>query len=240
MGPGARLAAKRADMQLKGSLMNSQFLVIVIIAMVAGVILFRLYTVLGRRTGQERPRDPFGRVGRPDSGNLVGSPEHSARAESLDTPSDPLSRGLLDISMADHSFDEVHFIEGAKSAYEIIITAFARGDRTALRPLLSDEVYSAFDSVIREREAKHHKVSFSFIGFGEVRITGAVIKKRMAEVTVSFGANFISATTDASGNVVHGDPNGVRGVADVWTFARDVRASDPNWKIVATHGDEAT
>ncbi|MGC8534425.1 MAG: Tim44/TimA family putative adaptor protein [Rhizomicrobium sp.] len=219
--------------------MNSQFLFIVFIAMVACVILFRLYTVLGRRTGQERPRDPFGRIARPDSGNVVGLPERSARAESLDTPSDPLSRGLYDIALADHGFNEAHFIEGAKSAYEIIITAFAHGDRAALRPLLSDEVYAAFDSVMRERDAKHHKVSFTFIGFGEVRITEAVLKKRMAEVTVSFGANFISATTDASGAVVHGDPNSVRGVADVWTFARDVRATNPNWTIIATHGDEA-
>lgn len=219
--------------------MNSQFLYIIIIAMVAGVILFRLYTVLGRRTGQERPRDPFGQLPRPDSGNLVGLPERSARAESLDTPSDPLSRGLFDIALADHSFNEAHFIEGAKSAYEIVITAFAHGDRSALRPLLSDEVYAAFDQVIRERETKHQTVSFTFIGFGEVHITEAVLKKRMAEVTVSFGANFISATTDASGTVVHGDPNSVRGVADVWTFGRDVRASDPNWTIIATHGDEA-
>ena len=219
--------------------MNSQFLFIVIIAMVAGVILFRLYTVLGRRTGQERQRDPFGRLNRPDAPNLGGMPERSARAESLDAPSDPLARGLFDIALADHRFDETHFIEGAKSAYEITITAFAHGDRAVLRPLLSDEVYAAFDSVMRERDAKHQKVSFTFVGFGEVRITEAVLKKRMAEVTVSFAANFISATTDASGAVVHGDPNSVRGVADVWTFARDVRATDPNWMIIATHGDEA-
>ncbi|MDE2463798.1 MAG: Tim44 domain-containing protein [Alphaproteobacteria bacterium] len=219
--------------------MNSQLLFIVIIAMVAGIILFRLYSVLGRRTGQERQRDPFGRVNRPGPENLVSLPERSARAETLDSPADPVARGLFDITLADRNFDEGHFIEGAKSAYEIIITAFAQGDRAALRPLLSDEVYAAFDGVIREREVKHLKVSFTFIGFGEVRITQAVLKNRMAEVTVNFAANFISATTDADGKVVHGDPNSVRGVADVWTFARDVRASDPNWTIVATHGDEA-
>jgi predicted lipid-binding transport protein (Tim44 family) len=117
------------------------------------------------------------------------------------------------------------------------LTAFAAGDRAGLRPLLSDEVYGAFDSVIRSREERGEKVAFTFVGYKDAKIVGASLKGRMAEVTAAFGAQFISATTDKNGNIVEGDGKTVRDVTDVWTFARDVRARDPNWTLVATSGD---
>jgi predicted lipid-binding transport protein (Tim44 family) len=220
--------------------MNSQLLFILVIATVAGVILFRLYSVLGRRTGNERPRDPIG-LGRPRNGgdNVVTLPDRTARAETLDKPADPLARELLDIKLADRSFEEAHFLDGAKQAYEMVVTAFAGGDRHTLHSLLNDEVYATFDSVIRDREAKNVKVDFTFIGFREAKIAHAALKKRIAELTVNFTAQYISSTKDAGGKVIDGDPKTVRVVNDVWTFARDVRASDPNWTIVATHGEDA-
>ena len=226
-------------------MLSSQLLFIVLIATVAGVILFRLYMVLGRRTGHERPpQEPYG-LGGPAQGkargndNVVALPDRAACAEALDQPADPVARGLMDIKLADRSFETGHFLTGAKGAYEIVVKAFAAGDRATLHPLLSDEVYTAFDGVIRERAAKHEKVDFTFVGFREAKIVHAALKRRTAEVTVAFAAQYISVTTDAAGAVVEGDAKLVRTVNDVWTFTRDVKASDPNWTVVATHGDAA-
>jgi predicted lipid-binding transport protein (Tim44 family) len=221
---------------------NSQLLFILLLATVAGIILFRLYTVLGRRTGNERPpQERFERIGGatqpPKSAdNVVLLPDRSARPETAEA-SDPVTRGLLDIKLADRTFDANHFVEGARRAYEMIVTAFAKSDRDALRPLVSDDVYAAFEHAIAEREVKKEKVEFTFVGFREVKIVHAELKKTLAEVTLSFAAQFISATTDAEGNPVEGDNKTVRDVTDVWTFERNVRASDPNWRLVATSGE---
>ncbi|HEY4115913.1 MAG TPA: Tim44/TimA family putative adaptor protein [Rhizomicrobium sp.] len=220
---------------------NSQLLSILLIAMVAGIILFRLYTVLGRRTGNERPRpDPFQRAGAaPETGvaeRAMTLPDRTADTAASST-ADPVAQGLLDIKLADRGFETEHFVEGARKAYEMIVTAFAKGDRTTLRPLLGDDVYAAFDSAIAAREQKHESMEFTFVGMREAKVTGAQLKKNFAEVTISFTAQFISATKDGSGAIVDGDPKAVRDVVDVWTFERNVRASDPNWRLVATSGE---
>ena len=128
---------------------------------------------------------------------------------------------------------------GARAAYEMILTAFANNDRAALRPLLNDEVYSAFDGAMRGREERGEKHEFTFVGFKDVKIVAAALKASMAEVTVSFAAQFISATSDAQGALIEGDSKTVRDITDVWTFSRDVRARDPNWTLVATSGELA-
>jgi len=220
---------------------NSQLLDILLIATVAGIVLFRLYTVLGRRTGHERPpQENYRFSGNTPDDSAIAREEGRAvvRAASAERPSDPVASGLLDIQLADHSFDRDHFVSGARSAYEMIVTAFAAADRTSLRPLLSDEVYGAFDAAMRARESRGEKLTFTFVGFKDVKIVSAVIKNRLAEITLAFVAQFISATSNAEGAVVEGDAKTVRDVTDVWTFSRDVRARDPNWTLVATSGDQ--
>jgi predicted lipid-binding transport protein (Tim44 family) len=224
---------------------NAQYLEILILAVVAGLILFRLYTVLGRRTGHEPPpQEPF----RLSSGEPQTLPRETAPKETLlppqsrgsdqAPPSDPVARGLFDIKLADRAFETDHFLAGAKAAYETIVTAFAKGDRATLKPLLSSEVYAAFEQVIAGRETKNEHVEFTFVGFKDVKIVHAALKNRTAEVTVAIGAQFISATLDQAGQVVEGDTKSVRDVTDVWTFCRDVKARDPNWALVATSGHE--
>jgi predicted lipid-binding transport protein (Tim44 family) len=220
---------------------DSQLLAILLVAMVAGIILFRLYTVLGRRTGHERePRERLGRIGGtapsspPDNVAAIPNPT-AAPAGHAETGGDPAS-GLVEIELADSHFETDPFLDGARHAYEMIVKAFAARERATLRPLLSDEVYAAFDAVMREREAKGETVTYSFVGFKNVRIVHAGLKGGTAEITVEFAAQFISATTDANGVVTEGDPKAVRDVADVWSFARDIHASDPNWTLVATAG----
>ncbi|SRR5665213_858875 len=222
---------------------NSELFEILLLAMVAGVILFRLYTVLGRRTGHEPPpqQEPY-RVSAPSDApanvdNVVALPGR-ARPVAVAKPADPLALGLADIQSADRAFEIEHFLAGARQAYELIVTAFAAGDRAALKPLLSDEVYAAFDAVIRGREERKEKVSFTFVGFKDVKAVHAALKNKIADLTVSFSSQFISATLDANEAVVEGDPKSVREVTDIWSFERNVRASDPNWILVATSGDE--
>jgi len=220
---------------------DSQLIVILLIAMVAGIILFRLYTVLGRRTGNEREsRERLRRIGgdAPSTGdNVVALPDRTNAAVEKQAPSgDPAAQGLVDIKLADRGFEAEHFLEGARQAYQMIVVAFAARDRATLRPLLSNEVYSAFDKVMREREEHSETVTYSFVAFQNVRIAHAELKGRTAEITVEFDAQFTSATTDAKGAVIEGDPEAVRDVADLWTFSRDTRTSDPNWTLIATSG----
>jgi predicted lipid-binding transport protein (Tim44 family) len=222
---------------------DSQLIGILLIAMVAGVILFRLYTVLGRRTGNEREsRERLRRIGgdAPSTGdNVVALPDRSSAAVEKQAPAgDPSARGLLDIKLADRSFETEHFLEGARQAYQMIVVAFAARDRATLRPLLSDEVYSAFDKVMREREERNETVTYSFVAFHNVRIAHAELKGRTAEITVEFDAQFTSATTDGQGALIEGDAKAVRDVADIWSFSRDTRASDPNWTLIATSGGD--
>ncbi len=222
---------------------NSQLLVILAVAMVAGIILFRLFTVLGRRTGNERePPQPYQRIGGADAADNKVAPLPGAVARGVTAPAnptDPLARALLDIKAADRTFDADHFLAGARHAYELILTAFAANDRAALRPLLSDEVYAAFDGVIKGREERKEKVAFTFVGVKDARVSHAILKGRTAEVTITFAAQYISATSGESGAIVDGDPKSVRDAHDIWTFARDVRSSDPNWTLVATTYGEA-
>jgi predicted lipid-binding transport protein (Tim44 family) len=215
------------------------FIDILLLAMVAGFLLFRLYSVLGRRTGNERPNDDLSRV--PDSvvppkdDTAPRSERAGVRNAAASLPvSGPVARALLEIKLADRSFDAAKFMSGARAAYELIVTAFARGDREALRPLLSDEVFATFDGEIRAREERKTRVDFHFIALHSARITGAELKGRTAEIAITFDSEFTMVTYDAAGKIMDGDPKAPHTVTDIWTFARDTRAGDPNWALVAT------
>jgi predicted lipid-binding transport protein (Tim44 family) len=214
---------------------GSQLLEIVVIASVAGFFLFRLYMVLGRRTGHERPPQDNYRFG--PAGDAIGAAPKPLAHVAPDRPTDPVASGLFDIGLVDRGFDKDQFLKGARAAYEMILTAFADNDRASLKPLLSDEVFKAFDSVIRKREETGQKASLTLVGFTDVKIIAASLNTTAAEVTIAYSAQLISATTGADGAVIDGDPKSVQDVTDVWTFTRDVRARDPNWTLVATSSE---
>jgi predicted lipid-binding transport protein (Tim44 family) len=215
---------------------GSQLLDIVLIAMLAGFVLFRLYTVLGRRTGHERPPQENYRIGPQQAEDTVGAAPKLTHA-SAERPSDPVASGLLDIGLADRGFDKEHFLKGARAAYEMILTAFANNDRATLKPLLSDEVYSAFEQVMRRREQGGDKATMTLVGFTDVKIIAAALKGSTAEITLAYSARLIAATTNSQGTVIDGDDKSVRDVTDVWTFIRDSRARDPNWTLVSTSSE---
>jgi len=127
-----------------------------------------------------------------------------------------------------------HFLTGARAAYEMIVTAFAQGDRRTLRERLSKDVYDSFDTFIGEREGRGETAETRFVSIDTTSIVGAEVRGRMVQVTLKFVSQLVSVTRDKTGNVTDGNPDKVTDVTDIWTFARDVTSRDPNWKLVAT------
>ena len=238
--------------------MNGFFDIYSLIFLVLAIaIFFRLRSVLGKRTGNERPpfdpvspREQDGRMnGRADNENVISLPNNrenvrdaavvedvaaEGKIDSIAPAGTPLNKALKKITSVDREFDAVEFLAGAKSAYEMIVVAFAKGDRKTLKQLLTREVFEGFNSAISDRESRNETADTTFVGIDKAEYSDANLKNGQAQVTVRFQSQLISATRDKSGNVIDGDPNKVIDVTDVWTFARDVNSRDPNWQLVAT------
>lgn len=224
----------------------------IIFLVIAIMILFRLRSVLGRRTGNERPpSDPYSVNERKEENsneNVKPAPntesieEDSETVEStidqISTPGTTLNDELKKISGADESFKPDEFVQGAKLAYEMIVTAYAKGDRKALKDLLSTEVYGEFVSAISDRESNKETVDFTFVGLESAKIVDASLKRKTAQIVIRFKSQLISANKNEDGAVVSGDPNQVSTVTDIWTFSRVVSSNNPNWKLVATDSTE--
>jgi predicted lipid-binding transport protein (Tim44 family) len=225
----------------------------IIFLALAVFIFLRLRNVLGQRTGSERP--PYDRAARDivhgtQDNNVVPMPgsvidqaplaptadvvPQTDRWKGLTEPGTPLALGLDAIAAQDSSFDPQHFISGARSAYEMIVLAFANGDRRALKDLLSSEVYESFDAVIKDREKHEQKTETRFVSIDKAELVNAEARDRAAQLTVRFVSQMISVTRDKAGAIVDGNPEKVSDITDVWTFARDITSRDPNWKLVGT------
>ncbi|MCF1474102.1 Tim44 domain-containing protein [Agrobacterium vitis] len=221
--------------------------------LVAAVLIFwQLRSVLGRRTGNEKPpKDPF--AGRPDAASpaaedarVVTLPRRDeADGEERQTAIDayapvgtPLNQQLRQVVEVDPSFVPKEFLNGARMAYEMIVTAFAAGDRKSLKDLLSREVYDGFDAAITEREQRGEVMKSTFVGIDKAEITSAEVRDQEVQITVRLVSQLISATYDSQGAVIEGDAESVGDVNDIWTFARDTRSRDPNWKLIATESDQ--
>lgn len=142
--------------------------------------------------------------------------------------------GLYAIHRQDNTFDPDHFLAGAKQAYEMIVTAFAEGNRRVLKDLLSTEVYERFAGAISERESRGEVMDQSFVGINRADVVEAEVRGATGEITVKFVSQLISAVRDRSGTVTSGDPQKITEVTDVWTFARDLKSRNPNWRLIAT------
>jgi predicted lipid-binding transport protein (Tim44 family) len=236
--------------------MQDVFDIYTIIFLALAVFIFlRLRSVLGQRTGRERPPyDPYSApdaVRSPANDKVVTLPTRNAdvsKAAEIAQPNErwkgiaetgsPVAAGLDAIVAADHSFDPADFLTGARAAYEMIVTAFAEGDRRSLRNLLSRDVYDGFETAIIEREKRNETTETRFVSIDKAEIVGAEMRGRNAQVTVRFVSKLVSVTRDKSGAVIEGNPDGVTDVTDVWTFARDASSRDPNWKLVATEAGQ--
>ena len=214
-----------------------QYLDIILFAMVAGFLVLRLRSVLGRRTGNERRRDLFPRRAAPVSDNvatLVKPDERAARSAGDAAPADVVAEGLNRIRRADASFDPAHFIEGARVAFEMIVAAFAKGDKAELRPLVSDEVFHHFAMAIDERVAAKETLETQIERLDSVDIIDAALAGRTAQLTLKLVSRQINVTRAMDGSIVDGAPGHSVEKTDYWTFARDTRSTNPNWVLVAT------
>lgn len=215
---------------------------IILFAMVAAFLVLRLRSVLGRRTGQERRPDPVLRRAEAPPGDksadkvvALGNRNQAAPPPVVTaTPPDAVAAGLERIRTADPGFDPAQFLEGARFAFEMIVAAFAAGDKARLRPLLNDDVYQPFAAAIDERSAAGETLETRIIGLKRLDITEAGLTSNLARVTAKFVSDQINVLRAHDGSVVDGDPDHAIEKTDFWSFSRDTRASDPNWVLVAT------
>jgi predicted lipid-binding transport protein (Tim44 family) len=218
-----------------------------ILLVIAAVVAWRLWSVLGTRTGLEKP--PI--VLRPNT--------PPAKADNTNTPLEgevlppepakpvwagfaeegsALAQGLEVIGAKSPDFTVRSFIQGATAAYEMILEAYAAGNKTALKPLLSKELCDSFSAEIDKRNGLGHSMKFQFVGVKKAEVKRALMNGSKAQIEIDFASEMISATTDKSAAVIDGDDRAIRTVTDRWTFERDVSSRDPNWKLIATDDDD--
>lgn len=241
---------------------NSFDMTTLVFLALAVFVAWKLRSVLGQKTGQERPpTDPFARREnpplRPDQQppaadangkrdnviRLPGAANDPAAANAVPAadrwkdiapPDSPIIAGIEAVIRLEPSFDPHAFLGGAKAAYETIVTAFARGDRKVLKGLLAKEVYEGFEQAITDREKRGEKAESSFVSIDKAEITAVEVKGKTGQVTIGFVSQLISAVRDAQGTVVDGSAEAVSEVNDIWTFSRQLGSRDPNWLLVAT------
>ncbi len=237
-------------------------LITLISLIVAVVAIWKLRSVLGRRTGDEESRleryraearaqeaaagaDKVVTLPRRGQEEPLGprdtettTAQAEAKIKTAARADKSIEEGLLALLARDPTFDPESFLQGARSAYEMIVTAFAEGNRKMLKDLLSPDVYEGFVTAIAEREQRGLQIDQSFVGIDKADIYEAELKGGIASITVRFVSQLISATRDRAGAVIDGDPQRIKEVTDIWTFNRDVSTQralmNPNWKLVGT------
>ncbi|MBY8977198.1 Tim44 domain-containing protein [Rhodobacteraceae bacterium NNCM2] len=221
--------------------MSSDMFELLILVAIAGGVLFYLRSVIGTRTGHEGPpARPFGnrQSDNAESDNVtpLNQPlpiEESEVVRNLDAPSQTALEGMR---TAEEDFDLDGFLEGARSAYEMILMAYEEGDRETLNSLLAPDVLAAFEGVIAQREEQGLRVESRFIGVRDIRPVRLEFDPELkeADVTLRFVGEMITAVYDAENRVVEGDPTEIKRQTDVWTFSRVMGSPNPNWLLTAT------
>lgn len=239
--------------------MNGEINLLTLLSLIVAIVaIVKLRSVLGRKTGDEDTRIEQRRreasmqktAAQSQSDKVVTLPrrdrdvepadaavsvaEVEARIKSFAGEDTALATRMMDILKLDPKFDPDHFLRGARQAYEMIVTAFAEGNRKALKNLLSKEVFDGFAGAISDREARGEIIDQSFVGINKADLLEAELKNGTAQVTVKFVSELISATRDKAGAVIAGDTKKIKEVVDIWTFAREVASRDPNWRLIAT------
>jgi predicted lipid-binding transport protein (Tim44 family) len=248
--------------------MNGEINLLTLLTLVVAIVaIVKLRSVLGKRTGdeetriEERRREAEKLAKTASSGATAENVVTLPRRGREDVPSDvitensveeaeerikeiagtntALENGMLEILKVDQDFDPEHFLSGARQAYEMIVTAFAEGNRKMLSDLLSTDVFDSFSRAIQDREGRGEIIDQSFVGISKADMLEAELtSKGVASITVRFVSQLITATRDKSGEVIDGDQARVKDVTDIWTFARDISTRDArrqlNWKLVGT------
>jgi predicted lipid-binding transport protein (Tim44 family) len=237
-------------------------LLTLIALIVAVIVILRLRSVLGRRTGdeatryeqykaQEAARDTA-RAEAAANSKVVTLPRRDKTAATAETAvvepdvnqeqrmtkfaggNPAVAKGLIDIVRMDPTFDPDGFMKGGRAAYEMIVMGFAEGNRKVLKDLLSPDVYAGFDAAIAERERRKETIEQTFVGISNAEVVESELRGDVAQLTVRFVSDLISATKNATGELVSGDTRRIKEVVDIWTFSRTLSSSSPNWHLIAT------
>jgi predicted lipid-binding transport protein (Tim44 family) len=217
--------------------MNSSLLQLLVLAGIAIFLILKLRSVLGTRDGFEKPPVPV-EEDRPrlrrDFEVIDGGPDRDI-TDHVEDGSDA-AKALAAMKLAEPGFSVNTFLQGARSAYEMILMAFERGDIDAIRPFLADEIEAAFTQAINAREAQGLTIESNFVGLKEMTLVGATFDRetKRGEVTVRYVGELTSVIRDKAGEVVEGSEKKIKRQRDVWTFGRTMGAADPNWQLVAT------
>ncbi|WP_420607519.1 Tim44/TimA family putative adaptor protein [Novosphingopyxis sp.] len=211
---------------------------IIILALLAGFLGLRLYSVLGKRTGHEQeplPRQVEKSPRAPIAQPQIGEDKRTDIAQIGDIPAAAsASRDLAAIAAADREFDPARFVEGAKSAYRMVLEAFWSGDRETLDYLTDDEVGKSFVDTIDAREERGETLEHRLVRIEEAKIVEADYRRPVARVTLQFDSDIAALVRDKDGNVIGGSMTDAVEAHDIWTFQRDLTSDDPNWTLVET------
>ncbi|NBD31238.1 MAG: Tim44/TimA family putative adaptor protein [Alphaproteobacteria bacterium] len=219
--------------------MNSPILQLLVLAGIAIFLILRLRSVLGTREGFEKPPVPRqqdnGRQA-PELEVIESGPDHDI-IDNVPEDSDA-AKALAKMKRIDNDFTVREFLQGARGAYEMILTAFENGDMADIKPFLSEDVYEAFADVVETRNSEGLNIDFTFVGVSELKMVDADFDDMTneAELTVRFIGEMTSVVRDRAGDIVEGSSSDIKRQRDVWTFARKMGTSDPNWTLVATGG----
>lgn len=208
---------------------------VILFAMVAAFLALRLYSVLGKRTGHEQtpPKPVQERVGAVPAAQTINvTPE--VRETGTRAIESGAEAGLRQIVSADPSFDVAQFLEGSKAAYRMVLEAFWKGDQETLDWLVADDVRSGFVAAIEARNQAGHVLENRLVAIERAIITDAAVEGNVARVTVRYDADIAAVTRDAEGSMIAGSMTDAVETHDIWTFARELRSDDPNWKLVET------
>ncbi|MCA3445880.1 MAG: Tim44 domain-containing protein [Rhodobacter sp.] len=218
--------------------MGTSVIQLLVLAGVAIFLIFKLRSVLGTREGFEKPplplEDAQARPARRDFEVIEGGPDrdivdHVAEGSAA-------AKSLAAMKLAEPSFSVSEFLTGARSAYEMILMAFEKGDLTGIRPFLSQDVFATFTEVVEAREREGLTIESHFVGLRELVLQNATFDRdsKEGEITVRFVAELTSVVRNKAGEVVEGSPTAIKRQRDLWTFARRMGVDDPNWQLVAT------
>ena len=210
---------------------------LILFGMIAAFLVLRLRSILGKRTGFERPPEAMPRpelrvVEDGTAPAPAAAPPPPPALRTLPDPASPAGRTLAAMRAIDPNFTPDGFLAGAEAAFRMIVAAYAAGDRTALRPLLADETYAAFEGAIAAREQAGETQRTEIREIPEARIEEAALRGGQASITVAFTSDQVNLTLDRAGKEVAGT-DAVTEIHDIWTFERDLGSPDPTWRLVA-------
>ncbi|WP_039759305.1 Tim44/TimA family putative adaptor protein [Bartonella queenslandensis] len=228
-----------------------EFDVILVIALVVMVVIFvQLRSVLGKRIGFEKPPcDPYSHRSKKQAeaetaDNMVSFPHQKnskkgdfREIDEIVPEGSVLNENLRALRRIDPHFSPQLFIKGAQIAYEMIVTAFAKGDRNQLKSLLCHDVFENFCTAIEQREKHKEKIDFTFVGINKIEFVAAAIQEKDEFLTIRIVSEMISVTYNEQGERIDGDPDTIVEIKDIWTFVRNSLSPDPNWKLFATEDE---